>query len=696
MTMAFYRKYLFGDTAVYYIETPVEGHEGKTTVGLAMYPADAAVTPEKLCCDSMVQAAFTGDEGLIDYTFGVTMRNRTATLLHAEEQTADENGVVTRLSDGAGNCYVHTLAYDRATGVFALSVRYENRTGAPRTLEMLDSFSVSGIAALAGVTTCGLTLHRKTSAWSRECRPAADRFSRLGLDMSWARYGVKAEKWGQAGSMPNRGWYPFAAVEDAASHTVWAVQIEAPFSWQLEVYQEKETCALSGGMGDYEFAHWRKTIPDGGSLQTGKAFLRVVHGSLLDAENALVHAADARLRVPPQEEEMPVLFNEYCTTWGCPSEENIRAILAAIAPLHIPYFVVDCGWYKPDDKGWCNAIGDWKESRLLFPHTIKAVADAIRAAGMRPGIWFEFEVAGRDSDAFSRGDLLLKRDGALITGKNRRFFDLRKREVSRYIEDRMLRMLQENGFGYIKIDYNETYGVGCDGAESLGEGGRQVAEESLHWLERLRDAMPDLVIENCSSGGSRIEPRRMNMVSMCSFSDAHECNEIPLVAANVTRVVPARQAQIWAVLRQTDAPSRTIYSLCAAMFGRICLSGDVIGMPQEKTELIARGLAFYEQIKHIVARGDWKTIDCSVEYYRAPVGRQIAVKMYGGDMLVLVHFLEGEQSAEVPAEGYALLAVYTDLSYTLSDGVLRIPAQGNYRAGAFLLRKHAEKEAGGV
>ena len=35
----FSKKYIFGETAVYYVETPVEGHESRTQVGLAMYPA---------------------------------------------------------------------------------------------------------------------------------------------------------------------------------------------------------------------------------------------------------------------------------------------------------------------------------------------------------------------------------------------------------------------------------------------------------------------------------------------------------------------------------------------------------------------------------------------------------------------------------------------------------------------------------
>ncbi len=689
----FFRKYLFGDIAVYYVESAVEGHEGKTMVGLAMYPADVPVDTRDLHCDSLVQVAFTGGEGLIDYTQGVTMRNRAGTLLHVTEQTRRGESVVTRLTDGRGNFYTHVLEYCARAGVFTVWVRYENGTGGMRTLEMLASLSLSGIAG-AGGNTAGMTLHRMTSAWSRECRMRSDTFSQLGMDMSWARYGVKVEMWGEVGGMSNRGYYPFAAIEDERAGIVWAVQAEAPFSWQMELYQEQESCSLTCGAGDFAFAHWRKNIPAGSVFETNKAFLYVGRGDVLAACNALVHEQDARLEVPESEREMPVVFNEYCTTWGVPSEENIRAVLQAVKPFGIGYFVIDCGWYKPDGKGWCNAVGDWKESAALFPHGVKAVTDAIRAEGMVPGIWFEFENAGRDSEIFYQEDLFLTRDGYTITNKNRRFFDLRKEEVKAYISERMIDFLVKNRFGYIKIDYNDTYGIGADGAESLGEGGRQVAEESLAWLKKIRTAVPGIVMENCASGGCRIEPGRMNMVSMCSFSDAHECPELPLVAANVSRVVPARQLQIWAVLREKDTPARTVYSLCAAMMGRICLSGDVLAIPPDKMRLICEGLNFYRAVRAIVAKGDIVNIDCNVEYYRAPCGRQIFEKQLGSERLVLVHALNSREEVCVPAEGWRLVRAFCDLPYRMEDGVLHIgckeeePDGGTlFRAGAFLLQK---------
>ena len=683
----FFKKYIFGDTAVYYVESPVEGHDGKTTIGLALYPAQITVDEKKLFCDSLVQVAFTGDEALIDYTEGVTMRNHSSTVLKIERQTSDMGGVRTVLSDEKGNFYTHNLRYDEETGVFCIFVEYENRSKEARTLERLDSFSISGIAALSkGLkTTAGLRLHRMTSAWSRECRMKTDAFSTLGLDMSWGRYGVKVEQWGQLGLMPNRGYFPFGAIEDEG--VVWGVMLEAPFSWQLEVYQEKETCALSGGLSDYDRGHWRKTIGAGERFSTHAAYVTVKE-SVNAVCNAIVHYQDNRLTVPSSEEELPVMYNEYCATWGNPTEPLMLEMIDALKEFpEVKYFVIDSGWYKPEDRGWCNAIGDWNINRTIFPDLSRISARA-KAAGMKAGIWYEFEVAGRDSDTFWKEEMLLSRDGAPLTTKNRRFLDLRKKEVVSFLEEKLLRQLKDNGFEYLKIDYNDTYGVGCDSSDgaALGEGGRQLAEESLAWLNRLKERVPEIVIENCSSGGSRIEPKRMNMVSMCSFSDAHECPEIPLVAANVSRVIPARQSQIWAVLRTGESDARTIYSLSAAMMGRICLSGDILGLSSEKKGLVKEGLAFYESVKEIVRRGDIVKIDCDVEYYRIPRGRQIYVKEYRDSRLVIVHSLEFTGDVTLPLDGYGLARAFTDMPYEISENVVRVSCSP-YHAGAFLLKK---------
>ena len=682
-----YKKYIFGDAAAYYIDTPDFG------AGLALLPASLGLPDaDALCCDGMVQVALRGSRNLVDYTQGVTMRNRESSVLRIAEQHKVKNSVRTLLSDGQGNEYLHLLEFDEETGVAAVCVEYRNNTGRTQVLESLQSFSVSGIfnPSAEKVTDEGLSLVRMTSAWSRECRLREEELCDLGLDMSWARYGVKCERFGQLGSMPNRGWFPFAALRDQESGFILAAMLEAPYSWQMEVYKEKETCALSGGLADCEFGHWCKEIAPGECFRTHRAFLRVRYGNVNDVCNDFVHYQDARLSVPESEESMPVLFNEYCTTWGVPSEENISAILDSIADIPFGIFVIDAGWYKPDHCDWGNAVGDWVPSKTLFPHGIKAVAEMIRTRGMRPGLWFEFENAGRDSAAFSRGEWMLRRDGETLTSKNRRFFDLRREDVQAYLQERMCALLRRSGFSYIKIDYNDTFGMGCDGAESCGEGGRQVTEESLAWLERLKKAVPGIVIENCSSGGSRIEPLRMGMVSMCSFSDAHECAEIPLVAANVSRVVPARQNQIWAVIREKDTVDRIVWSMTAAMFGRICVSGDVFRLIPAQKAKIAEGVGFYNAVKDVVRSGDIEETFCNVRYFRDPEGCQIYKKVSRDRtrMLVLAHYFERpHERFDVDVSGYKLAASYTTIPFDVSEGTLRLRPEREYQAGAFLFEK---------
>lgn len=660
----FNRCYTFGDTQVVYREAPVSGHEGKTTVGLAILPS--SVNKENLVLDSLVQVAFAGDEPLVSYSEGVTMRNRTSTLLKVVEQTEQNGEILTRLTDGKGNFYTHSLFYDEITGVFTLYTEYENRTGKPQILQMLSSFSVSGVHRLWGNAE-DIGLIRMTSAWSRECRLKRDSFSDLGLDGSWAgQYGVKCERWGEVGSMPNRGYYPFAAIE---GEYCMGASIEAPYSWQAEAYAEGELYALSGGLGDFQFARIQKTVQNGEVFRTHRAFLCVKRGFNAVC-NALVKHADARLKVPAGEEELPVLFNEYCTTWGCPSMQNISDILAALRGLPVKTFVIDCGWYKPQGKEWALAVGDWEESKELFPNGISEAVAAINGAGMQAGIWFEFENACRDSKLYQREELLLAENGKPVTTRNHRFLDLRLPAAKDYLNEKLFSFLKEKGFSYIKVDYNDAY--------ALGEAGREVAEESILFTEKLRDS--GLAVENCASGGSRIEPLRSSLVSMCSFSDAHECDEIPYVAANVSRVLPARQMQIWVVLRKDI--SRTVYLLCAGFMGRICLSGDIVGLSGEHRKTLSDGLQFYEKIRDVVRGGEIVNIDNTVRYYRRAKGRQIYEKRLGIKRLVIVHFAsDGE--VRIPVSG-RLEEAFTDLCYTAEADELVIEGKALH-AGAFLV-----------
>lgn len=90
---------------------------------------------------------------------------------------------------------------------------------------------------------------------------------------------------------------------------------------------------------------------------------------------------------------------------------------------------------------------------------------------------------------------------------------------------------------------------------------------------------------------------------MASFSDAHECNAIPVIAANVTRAILPAQSQIWAVLRQKDSEQRMYYSLCNTFLGRMCLSGDVYDLEDWQWKIVEDSIQFYKLCAPIIKNG---------------------------------------------------------------------------------------------
>lgn len=347
---------------------------------------------------------------------------------------------------------------------------------------------------------------------------------------------------------------------------------------------------------------------------------------------------------------MSVIYNEYCTTWGNPTKENITRIAEKISGMGIKYLVIDSGWYKKPQQEWWETIGDWEQSHELFPNGIKEIADIIKSYGLIPGIWFEFEKCAAKSKMYGMTEHLLRRDGTAITVDGQRFLDMRDKWCFDYLSERVIDFLRDNGFGYIKVDYNDSIGVGCDGAESLGEGLRQSVLATQDFFREMKRQLPDLVIECCSSGGHRLEPSMMELSSQASFSDAHECTSIPLIAANCQRMIRPEQSQIWAVLRADDDIHRINFSLTAGMLGRLCLSGEIFDLSSENEEQVNRAIAFYNSVKHIIKNGHTKIIDSTVDDYYSPCGYQITLRELNDVALMIVHTFEN--GANPPVEKY--------------------------------------------
>lgn len=669
MPILTHAEYLLGDLLVRY-QAPADR---PAAWGMALLPAclkDLAVTPRAWLdtkavlglpavwnpiaaweVDPLVHAHVAGDTFPGGYAHGRTLRQSATTrglevCGHVREGRDGFAMLRTVLAGGNGLTCIHEVIHRWESGVLEIRTTAENRSDRALTLDFLSAFSLGGITPFATDDAPDrLRIHRFRSAWSAEGRLETRSVEDLQMERSWSGHGLRSERFGQAGSLPVNGWFPFVAIEDTAAGATWAAQLATPGTWHMEVSRCADQVALSGSGADRLHGEWRKVLSPGESFAAPPATLTVVAGALPEACDRLVAAQRARAGSrPPGEDAMPVVFNEWCSSWGHPTHEKLVLLAARLEGMGVGYLVIDDGWAeRPGDTFQQN--GDWCVNRQAFPDGLRATADAIRSHGLVPGLWFEFEAVNPGSAAWHETAHLLHRDGVPLQVGNRRFWDFRDAWVHDFLAERVLARLRDDGFGYLKVDCNDSIGPGVDGLESPGENLRQHLAGVQRFLARLKAELPGLVIENCSSGGHRLEPSMMALAAMSSFSDAHETPDIPIIAANLDPLVWSGQKLVWAVLRRDDSRRRMAYSLAAGFLGRMCLSGNLEELDAEAAQFVREAVAFYLEVATVIRDGEFRALRDIGSAYQHPTGWQVITVTAGNRLLVVWHRFGGAISS---------------------------------------------------
>ncbi len=678
-----YSQFTFGDMLLSYFL------DGEQRMSMTLIPAAAEgrVLEKEYRPEPLVQIHARGDRLPNGYGNGHTLActPASAAMKFVSQERAGDC-VITTLSDGGGRTVRHRVRWAEGLQALTVGCSFENTGTAPVTLDLLSSVNLSGITPFtAGDAPGALFLHRIRSMWSAEGRVQTESIEHAMLERSWTGHALRVCRFGQLGSMPVRDYFPFAALEDRKAGVTWAVQLACPSSWQMEIRRRDDCLNLMASLADGDYGHWAKRVNPGECFGTPEAILTAGEGGPDEVSQRLLTVQ--RRNMPRPERELPVMFNEYCTTWGNPTHENLEKIAECLEGRGLDFLVIDAGWYRNPETGWSDCGGDWiPEEKEMFPEGLKATADMIRAHGMTPGIWFEPETCARDSEVFRREEMLLTRDGRVIDTDNRRFLDMRKEPVHAYLEERVIGLLRKCGFGYIKIDYNDCIGIGCDDPDSLGEGLRQNMQGTLRFFRRLREAIPELYIENCSSGGHRLEPSLMAVSDMASFSDAHECAEIPIIAAALHRVILPAQSQIWAVLQASDSIRRINYSLINTFLGVMCLSGDVIHLSEAQWQKTEEGMDFYREVRGIIRDGTSAFHGEISESWRHPEGWQAVVRTGREGTLAVIHTFGGKIPEQIclPVRAQKILRVMNSEGneVLLKDGTLTVELKAPFEAVA--------------
>ncbi len=475
------------------------------------------------------------------------------------------------------------------------------------TLTYVSSFNYLGIEK-EGVLPRDekLILKIPHNSWQKEMIWQDYTFAQLGMPCTqktgWEHCG-KAIACTNVGNWSTNEYLPMAYLQNTETGTGLFWQIEHNGSWHWEISDQRGHFYLAAGGPNEQQSHWFKELKPGESFTSVPVSVGVCH-DFDEGMGELTKYRRAIRRKNTDNETLAVIFNDYMNClWGDPTAEKEFPLIEAAAAAGCEYYCIDCGWYS--SGFWWDNVGEWQESRERFPNGLKEVTDAIRAHGMIPGVWLEIEVMGINCPLASKlpDDWFFVRHGKRVFDRSRYQLDFRNPEVIAYADGVIDRLVRDYGVGYIKMDYNIEPGIGTElYADSVGDGLLCHESAYIKWLDGVFARYPELIIENCSSGGMRIDYAMLSRCSIQSTSDQDDYRRYATIAANAPAGLTPEQSAIWSYPLADGDREEVVFNMINAMTQRIHQSGHLANLNVERKQLVKEGIACYKNI-----RGDIKS-----------------------------------------------------------------------------------------
>ncbi len=347
-----------------------------------------------------------------------------------------------------------------------------------------------------------------------------------------------------------------------------------------------------------------------------------------------------------------VTYNTWFAYGTNVDEPSMRQEMANAAALGAELFVIDAGWWvgadTVDTADFDQGLGSWEADPARFPNGLRPLSDYAHSLGIKFGIWMEPERVnlsivgngGVDESwlATSAGNYDSSDSAQICLGNA---------AGRQWVVDQLTHLIDEVQPDYLKWDNNLW--VNCDrSGHDHGKTDGSFAHVSALYeiLDALRQRYPNLLIENCSQGGNRLD------FGMLRYSDAAWMDDQTGPAAHVRHnleglgtIFPPAYLLSFVVDEDAeplhDAPDLSLYfrSRMGGVLGLCFLSGtfsegDAAGISQEiaiyttvrPTLSVASGALLTPQAS-VTAGPAWDVLQTT-----APGGNALVVYAYQNDL----------------------------------------------------------------
>ena len=173
-------------------------------------------------------------------------------------------------------------------------------------------------------------------------------------------------------------------------------------------------------------------------------------------------------------------------------------------------FWLDAGWHQDagdyqHGRNWANTTGNWTVDSARFGGTLRPIANAIHRHGAKFMVWFEPErVVVGTQWAVEHNKWMLRKP----QGSDWLLFNLADPKACEWLCQYYGKMIEDNGIDYYRQDCNiepEPYWEAADEPNRAGITEIRYIEGLYRFWDYLLQRFPHLLIDNCASGGRRID-----------------------------------------------------------------------------------------------------------------------------------------------------------------------------------------------
>ena len=418
----------------------------------------------------------------------------------------------------------------------------------------------------------------------------------------------------------NTGAAPFLALYNSQEGSGVAYHLLADSLWQAKaarrfvVDEHAATVVVEMGISEHGF---RYTVAPGASFSFAPILYYSFDNTLdMDAYKLHRYAND----VYPQK-NVPLIYNTWMYRFGNLNFDEMLVQLEKAKALGVDYFVLDAGWFG---RGWNThpGFGTWFEDPTsALCGRMPELFERIRAAGLRPGVWFEIEGASVLSEAYKANPSMY------FLEKGRAFINFADPTAANYLFELLSDRITRYGIEFIKFDYNVVPDVDPDSASFV-----DYFKGYRTFLRRLKETYPDLYIECCAGGGLRMAMTNVPYFDSFWMSDNHSLRAQLDIYKNTVIRMPSRALEHWITVEGLDAFRETFagdtppllyccgnatwtaadsiredFLLRAALGGPIGFSCNLAAIPEGTFEKLKETMADYRAEKEF-----WRTSECHI------------------------------------------------------------------------------------